>query len=212
MTPPPLHRRAPRPRDPRHSAGDCRAPDRRRRRAGGPHHASAGGRQKLQLPAIYRAFSNKQALLDERVEAIPAKALPDGRESDREAEVALLARQLRQALPAQREGARIVGGGCAAKRHSLTPAERLVGVMRRAGFNGVAALWATSTVFCYVLGEALEQQCLTDDARDRLTLPGGSQTYPQPFSTPVEKLLDFDDRFEFGLRLVLGGLRGQLAQ
>jgi TetR/AcrR family tetracycline transcriptional repressor len=172
---------------------------------------------KLQLPAIYRVFSNKQALLDEMAEAILAEAilaeaLPDGRESDWDAEVALLARQLRQALPAQREGARIVGGSYAAKRHSLTLAERLVGVMQRAGFNGVAALWNTSTVFCYVLGEALEQQGLTDDACGRLTFPGASQTYPQLFSTPVEKILDFDDRFEFGLGLILGGLRGQLAQ
>ena len=103
---------------------------------------------KLQLPAIYRVFSNKQNLLDEMAEAIPAKVLPDGRESDGKAEVALLARQLRQALPAQREDARIIGGGYAAKRHSPTLVERLVGVMRRAGFNGVAALWATSTVFC----------------------------------------------------------------
>ncbi|WP_405996258.1 TetR/AcrR family transcriptional regulator C-terminal domain-containing protein [Streptomyces sp. NBC_00986] len=30
------------------------------------------------------------------------------------------------------------------------------------------------------------------------------------FSTPVEEILNFDDRFEFGLGLILGGLRGQL--
>ncbi|MBK3574512.1 TetR/AcrR family transcriptional regulator C-terminal domain-containing protein [Streptomyces sp. MBT65] len=165
---------------------------------------------KLQLPAIYRMFSNKRALLDEMAEAIPATALPDTPENQWEAEVTLVARQLRQALLAQREGARIVGGSYAAKRHSLTLAERLVGVMRRAGFNGVAALWATSTVFCYVLGEALEQQGLTDDARDRLTFPGARETYPHLFSTPVEEILNFDDRFEFGLGLILGGLRGQL--
>ncbi|WP_420309632.1 TetR/AcrR family transcriptional regulator C-terminal domain-containing protein [Streptomyces sp. YS-B37] len=117
---------------------------------------------------------------------------------------------MRHALLAHREGARIVGGSYAAKRHSLTLGERLVGVMRRAGFNGVAALWATSTVFCYVLGEALEQQGLTDDARDRLTFPGARQTYPQLFSTPVEEILNFDDRFAFGLGLILGGLREQI--
>ncbi|WP_416962656.1 TetR/AcrR family transcriptional regulator C-terminal domain-containing protein [Streptomyces sp. Agncl-13] len=51
---------------------------------------------------------------------------------------------------------------------------------------------------------------MTDNARDRLTFPGARQTYPQLFSTPVEEILNFDDRFEFGLGLVLGGLRGQL--
>ncbi|MFD4879402.1 TetR/AcrR family transcriptional regulator C-terminal domain-containing protein [Streptomyces sp. NPDC058420] len=78
--------------------------------------------------------------------------------------------------------------------------------MRRAGFNGVAALWATSTVFCYALGEALEQQGLTDDARDRLAFPGARRTYPHLFSTPVEEILNFDDLFAFGLGLILGGL------
>ncbi|MGW3310319.1 TetR/AcrR family transcriptional regulator C-terminal domain-containing protein [Streptomyces sp. NPDC001073] len=153
---------------------------------------------------------NKQALLDEMPEAILAKALPDGNEQDWEAEVTLLAHQLRHALLAQRKGAGIVGGSYAAKRHSLTLAERLVGVMRRTGFNEVAALWATCTVFCYALGEALEQQSLTDDAHDRLTFPGARQTYPQLFSTPVEEILDFDDRFAFGLGLILGGLREQI--
>ncbi|MFJ9246726.1 TetR/AcrR family transcriptional regulator C-terminal domain-containing protein [Streptomyces sp. NPDC101776] len=167
---------------------------------------------KLQLPAIYRVFSNKQALLDEMAEAILATALPDTPENHWEAEVPLLARQLRQALLAQREGARIVGGSYAAKRHSLTLTERLVGVMRSAGFDEVAALWATSTVFCYVLGDTLEQQGLTDDARDRLTFPGARETYPHLFSTPVEEILNFDDRFEFGLGLILGGLHGQLPQ
>ncbi|WP_406118612.1 TetR/AcrR family transcriptional regulator C-terminal domain-containing protein [Streptomyces sp. NBC_00989] len=167
---------------------------------------------KLQLPAIYRVFSNKQALLDEMAEAILAKVLPDSHEKHWEAEATLLAGQLRQALPAQREGTRIVGGSCAAKRHSLTLTERLVGVMQRAGFNGVSALWATSTVFCYALGEALEQQGLTDDAPDRLTFPDARRTYPQLLPTPVEEVLNFDDRFEFGLGLILGGLSGQLTQ
>ncbi|MFJ9374872.1 TetR/AcrR family transcriptional regulator C-terminal domain-containing protein [Streptomyces sp. NPDC101455] len=56
-----------------------------------------------------------------------------------------------------------------------------------------------STVLSYVLGEALEQQGLPDDARDKLTFPGAHRTYPHLFSTPVGEILNFDDRFEFGL-------------
>ncbi|MFE2884097.1 TetR/AcrR family transcriptional regulator C-terminal domain-containing protein [Streptomyces sp. NPDC059272] len=141
---------------------------------------------------------NKQNLLDEMAEMaemVLATALPDGHDQDGETEVALLAHQLRQAPLAQREDTRVVGVGYAAKRHSLALAERLVAVMRRAGLNGVAALWATSTVFCYVLGEALDQQGLTDHARDRLTFPGARRTYPRLFSIPVEEILNFDDRF-----------------
>lgn len=162
---------------------------------------------KLQLPAIYRVFSNKQALLDEMAEAVLAEALTDSRGDGWEAEVVLLARQLRHALLAQQDGARIVGGSYAAKRHTLAFAERLVGVMRRAGFSGAAALWAASTVFCYVLGEALEQQGQSEGALDKLDFAAARETYPQLFATPVEEIINFDDRFEFGLGLILGGLR-----
>lgn len=165
---------------------------------------------RLQLPAIYRVFGNKQALLDEMAEAILAEALTDGRERDWEAEVALLAGQLRRALLARREGARIVGGSYAAKRHNLAFADRLVGVMRRAGFDGVVALWATSTVFCYVLGEALEQQGQSDGAIRELDFVAVRRAHPQLFATPVEELVNFDGRFEFGLGLVISGLRERL--
>ncbi|MFI1868705.1 TetR/AcrR family transcriptional regulator C-terminal domain-containing protein [Streptomyces jumonjinensis] len=162
---------------------------------------------KLQLPAIYRVFGNKQALLDEMAEAILAEALPDGHGDHWTAEVTLLAGQLRQALLAQRDGARIVGGSYASKRNTLMFAERLVGVMRQAGLDGAAALWAMSAVFCYVLGEALEQQGQSDGALDKLDFAAERRTYPELFATPVEEIVNFDDRFEFGLGLILGGLR-----
>ncbi|QDY81448.1 TetR/AcrR family transcriptional regulator [Streptomyces qinzhouensis] len=165
---------------------------------------------KLQLPAIYRVFTNKQTLLDELAEAILAEALPDGRGDHWTAEVALLAGQLRTALLAQRDGARIVGGSYAAKRNTLTYADRFVGIMRQAGLDGTAALWATSTVFCYVLGEALEQQGQSADALDRLDRNAARETYPQLFATPVEEIVNFDERFEFGLGLILDGLRQRL--
>ncbi|MFD4833569.1 TetR/AcrR family transcriptional regulator C-terminal domain-containing protein [Streptomyces uncialis] len=161
----------------------------------------------LQLPSIYRVFSNKQALLDEMAEAILAEALPHGHGDHWTAEVALLAGQLRSALLAQRDGARIVGGSYTSKRNTLTYAERLVAVMRQASLDGTAALWATSTVFCYVLGEALEQQGHSEGALDKLDFAVGCETYPQLFTTPVEEIVNFDERFAFGLGLILGGLR-----
>ncbi|MFE9663142.1 TetR/AcrR family transcriptional regulator C-terminal domain-containing protein [Streptomyces sp. NPDC005955] len=165
---------------------------------------------RLQLPAIYRVFSNKQALLDEMAEAILGEALPDRHGDCWTAEVALLAGQLRRALLAQRDGAKIVGGSYTSKRNTLAYAERFVGVMRRAGLDGTAALWATSTVFCYVLGEALEQQGSSAGALDGLDFATGRTTYPQLFATPVEEIVNFDDRFAFGLDLIVDGLRGRV--
>ncbi len=119
---------------------------------------------------------------------------------------------MRQALLAQREGARIVGGSYAAQRHSLTLAEGLAGVIAAGRFHrgrrapGTSPSSATSSARPL----SLEQQGLTDDARDRLTFPGTRQTYPQLFSTPAEEILTFDDRLAFGLGLILGGLREQI--
>ncbi|MFE2042539.1 TetR/AcrR family transcriptional regulator C-terminal domain-containing protein [Streptomyces sp. NPDC059477] len=160
----------------------------------------------LQLPAIYRVFANKGVLLDEMAEAILADALTESRGEPWQTEVAALARRLRRALLARRDGARIVGGSYAAQRHNLAFADRLIGIMRQAGLHGTAALWATTTVFCYVLGEALEQQGQTEDVLDRLDLAGARQTYPHLYATPVEEIINFDARFEFGLGLILSGL------
>ncbi|MGY5124918.1 TetR/AcrR family transcriptional regulator C-terminal domain-containing protein [Streptomyces nigrescens] len=45
---------------------------------------------------------------------------------------------------------------------TLTIADSLLAAMREAGFTGEAAVWAITTVFSYVKGEALEQQGRTE--------------------------------------------------
>lgn len=164
------------------------------------------------LPTIYRLFDGKQALLDEMAETILAKALthvpPDG--ADWAERTTALATGLRAAVLAQRDGARILGGNYAAKLNNLTFVETLVATMRNAGFVDETALWASSTIFCYVLGEALEQQGSVGGEIDDLVaaLRGGG--FPHLAASPVARMLDFDARFDFGLRVLLDGLRQAL--
>ncbi|MEV7283291.1 TetR/AcrR family transcriptional regulator C-terminal domain-containing protein [Streptomyces sp. NPDC093252] len=165
----------------------------------------------LQLPAIYRVFGNKGALLDQMAEKILSGALAERRDEPWEADVALLARQLRRALLAQRDGARIVGGSYAAQHYSLAFADRLIAAMQRAGLQGVSALWATSSLFSYVLGEALEQQGHGEGEIGRPDAAVSGAAYPHLFATPVEEIADFDGRFEFGLGLFVAGLRERAA-
>lgn len=164
------------------------------------------------LPTIYRLVDGKDALMDEMAETILANALstfpPDG--SDWTAQVKSLAAGLRSALLAQRDGARIVGGNYAAKRANLTYTDTLVGCMQGIGLVGEYALWASGAVFCFVLGEVLEQQGAGGGELENLEGALHAGNYPHLASSPVEHLLDFDARFEYGLNLLISGIRSGL--
>ncbi|WP_406635934.1 TetR/AcrR family transcriptional regulator [Amycolatopsis sp. WGS_07] len=163
----------------------------------------------LHLPAIYRLFDGKDALIDEMAEAILAGAVENlpAEDAGWESRVRSLATGLRSALLAYRDGARIVGGNYAAKRSNLTYVDTLLGCMLASGLPRKHAFWASSAVFCYVLGEALEEQGATGDEIEVLKGVLGARQYPHLESGPVESLLDFDERFEFGLDLLLAGVR-----
>ncbi len=162
----------------------------------------------VHLPTIYRSFANKGALVGEMAEAILARALPadpfDG--ADWTDHVRHLAGSLRAALLAQRDGARIVGGNYTAKRNNLTYVDTLVGCMREAGLARDHSLWAASSVFCYVLGETLEQQGAAGGETEMLEGVLRAGGYPHLTAGPAHRLLDFDARFAFGLELLLTGI------
>lgn len=166
-------------------------------------------RLRAHLPTIYRLVDGKDALIDEMAETILAKALENSDTADSEwtSRVKSLAAGLRSALLAQRDGARIVGGNYAAKRANLTFVDTLVGSIQAGGLARERALWAASSLFCYILGEVLEQQGAAGGEAE--TLDGVVQTgdYPHLASSPVERLLDFDARFDFGLNLLISGMR-----
>ncbi|GAB3448295.1 TetR/AcrR family transcriptional regulator C-terminal domain-containing protein [Streptomonospora sediminis] len=168
----------------------------------------------VQLPTIYRLFNGKQALLDEMAEMILSgvldRAVLDG--ADWEQCAAVLARAMRETLLEQRDGARIVGGSCAAKNHTLALAETMLVVMRDAGFPAETAMRANTTIACYVIGEVLEQQSADGGAAG---VPAAALHGWEPADgadAPVGVFLDFDGRFDFGLRVVLAGLNAVLAE
>ncbi|WP_370935463.1 TetR/AcrR family transcriptional regulator C-terminal domain-containing protein [Amycolatopsis sp. cg13] len=166
-------------------------------------------RMGLHLPAIYRLFDGKDALIDEMAEAILAGAVADlpAEDGDWESRVRRLAAGLRTALLAHRDGARIVGGNYAAKRSNLTYVDTLLGCLLASGLPRKQAIWAASTVFCYVLGEALEEQGATGDEIGVLMGVLGTREYAHLESGPMESMLDFEARFAFGLELLLAGVR-----
>lgn len=166
-------------------------------------------RLRAHLPTIYRLVDGKDALIDEMAETILATALENSDTTDSEwtYRVKSLAAGLRSALLAQRDGARIVGGNYAAKRANLTFVDTLVGSIQAGGLARERALWAASSIFCYVLGEVLEQQGAAGGETETLEGVVQSGDYQHLASSPVERLLDFDARFDFGLNLLISGMR-----
>lgn len=166
----------------------------------------------VKLPTIYRHFASKGALLDAMADSIMANALIARDESEWPDRATALAMDLRRALLDQRDGAHIVGGRYTAKKHTLAFADALVETMQSSGLSGADALWATTAIFSYVLGETLEEQGLSDE--DTASLLDGSierQRYPHLFATPAAQLVDFDERFAFGVGVFIGGLERLVA-
>lgn len=163
----------------------------------------------VKLPTIYRLFAGKRELVTEMADEIVGRAVCPGPFADwREGTIAL-AGALRGALLAQRDGARIVGGSYSAQQNTLAFADRMIEAAQGNGLHGRAALWSATTVFCYVLGEVLEQQGAVDGASVTGTGPGAQalhSQYPNLMATPVDSLVDFDARFEFGIGAIVTGL------
>ncbi|MEJ8654539.1 TetR/AcrR family transcriptional regulator C-terminal domain-containing protein [Streptomyces sp. MS1.AVA.3] len=160
-----------------------------------------------QPPALYRLFRDKDALVDAMADAVLASALGPLPETSWETRVIVLAGRLRAAMLDQRDGARIVGGAYTTRQPTLTVADSLLAAMGEAGFTGEAAVWAITTVFSYVLGEALEQQGRAEVDLEEVQATVSAEDYPHLARSPLPALLDFDARFAFGLRMITAGLR-----
>jgi TetR/AcrR family tetracycline transcriptional repressor len=171
----------------------------------------------VQAGALYRYFATKQDLLtamaERMVGGVADAAGPTG-DGDWSEAAARLARALRAALLAQRDGARVFAGTHSTGPNTLSFANSLTGVLREAGFSDAAAARALYAVTNFTVGHTLEEQAAlppdNDEAADAGTLHDAvtAGTYPHLAATlPTLTSTDFTAHFEFGLRLLLDGLR-----
>ncbi len=171
----------------------------------------------IQLPTIYRLFDGKQALLNEMAETILARVLDRVRsdgvlgDADWRRRITRIAWALRETLLEQRDGARIVGGSYTSKQPTLTLAETMLVSLRGAGFPSGTLIWAMSTIFSFVLGEVLEQQGAHGEEAELIAASVRDDAYPCLAAAQAGRFLDFDARFDFGLRVLLAGLTTELA-
>ncbi|CAL9673598.1 TetR/AcrR family transcriptional regulator [Streptomyces sp. enrichment culture] len=171
----------------------------------------------VQAGALYRYFATKQDLLTAMAEhMVEGVADAAGRTADGDwsRRAACLARALRTALLVHRDGARVYAGTHATGPHTLGLADSLVGVLRAAGFGDDESARALYSLVNFTVGHTLEEQAALRPG-DREPADAGvlheavaAGAYPHLAATlPVLTSTDFTAHFEFGLRLLLDGLR-----
>ncbi|MFF8300154.1 TetR/AcrR family transcriptional regulator [Streptomyces globisporus] len=172
----------------------------------------------VQAGALYRYFATKQDLLTAMAEHMlggVADATGPAGDGDWSEAVARLARALRTALLSHRDGARVYAGTHSTGPHTLGFADGLIGVLRAADFSDGEAARALYAVSHFTVGHTLEEQAAlrTEDGGPASAgalheAVGETGTYPHLAATlPVLTSTDFTAHFEFGLGLLLDGLR-----
>ena len=114
----------------------------------------------------------------------------------------------RRALLAHRDGAAVVTGTYAPDPHTLRFADELSGTLLGAGLGRRETSWAVWTLVYYTLGLVQEEQALPGARRSGLHEAVTERDLPGLHRILDElDVLDFDERFDFGLTLLLTSLR-----
>lgn len=177
-------------------------------------------RLKVQNPALYWHFKNKQDLLNGMAETILEDAfaglLTSPTSDDWAYWLLQVAGRFHRALLAHRDGARVIAG--ADLSTSIQPVVLDLGlqILLKAGFDIQQALAGMVTVFDYTIGSAFEEQA----EQNRQGVGEEAQTLPDPASLPVlatilQQMGSGNDPsrtrgFEVGLALIVAGLHAVL--
>ncbi|WP_409484060.1 TetR/AcrR family transcriptional regulator C-terminal domain-containing protein [Arsenicicoccus dermatophilus] len=156
------------------------------------------GALEVQPSALYWHFANKQTLLAAIAESwlgsVPA---PDATSAWDE-QVRAWAHGLRGVLTAHRDGAELVASVLAMRAESVDPTRGLVAVLHQAGLRAPAARAAAATVLHFVMGHTVDEQ-----GHAQMRAFGVA---PATGGVPD----DPDERFDYGLGLLVEGIRSRL--
>ncbi|MFK0375964.1 TetR/AcrR family transcriptional regulator C-terminal domain-containing protein [Pandoraea sp. NPDC090278] len=177
----------------------------------------------IQAPSLYWHFANKQALLDAMADAMLADVARN-LSPDLDWRVALktTALDIRRALSAHRDGARVFAGTYETTENVLRTGEAMITAVVRAGADIELATTSAFSVLYYVVGfvieaQAFEAEAASENAKEsvaRKTAFLEAAKYAYPLSWQARRHLftpNFDRRFAVGIELLLDGIWQKLA-
>ena len=174
----------------------------------------------VKAASLYWHFENKQALIEGMADALVE---PVAREiaADQSWEDALrqVAGELRDALRARRDGARVYAGTYVVTDNVMRTGEAMIAACMRGGARPALAVDTAFSLLYFVLGFVMEEQALDGEggvdllAREQEFRELAGKRYPSSLKAAAAIFSqDFDARFDTGVELLVGGLAALLAR
>jgi len=180
----------------------------------------------VQAPALYWHFKDKRDIIDDMAQAILVQGgLEDiKRPRDPAAWAEWLketAHAVRRAMVSHRDGGRVVAGASFRAKTLAKLAILTTRVLNEAGFDLLHASLATGTTFDYVWGFVIEEQAGEGPEPEPAPPQGQEVAFPFGLDLMDANLMDAimterdkltaTEKFEWGLRAIVSGLKSALA-
>ena len=174
---------------------------------------------RVQAPALYWHFKNKQELLDEMatamlLESVSAMLPGETETGDWSKWAADFGKELRAVLLRHRDGAKMFSGTYLTDANAFEPMESALRKFTTAGFSSQNAVLALKTIYCYTIGFTIEEQAVSGKPgkRDPRYDPAARAKRIDAERLPMvlaagEAMHDSDAQFEQGLQIIIGGVR-----
>ena len=174
----------------------------------------------VKAASLYWHFENKQALIDGMADVlVEAVARNIAEDQSWEDTLRQVAGELRGALRARRDGARVYAGTYVVTDNVMRTGEAMIAACMRAGADPALAVDTAFSLLYFVLGFVMEEQALDVEGgvdlleREDAFMALARKSYPCSLEAAGSIFgQDFDARFETGVELVVGGLAALLAR
>lgn len=161
----------------------------------------------VQLNTVYWHVAGKPQLLAALADRVIAGCADEPLPGPWRERVEVLARRIRRAMLSHRDGGRVVAGRYVIGSHTMAFGEKMVGALLDAGYPPREAAWATWTIGYYIFGLVQEEQAAPEADLAAMAAAADPARHPSMAATvEYHRPIDFDQRFEFGLAIILNGL------
>jgi TetR/AcrR family tetracycline transcriptional repressor len=172
---------------------------------------------RVEAPALYWHFKNKQELLDEMAttvfaDSVREQGMPPADLAWQEW-AAQYARGLRRTLLRYRDGARMFSGRYLTDSSLYAPMEKSLAKFTASGFALPDAVSVLNTLYCYAIGFTIEEQAIypRPGQRSKKYDPVkranriDREKFPLSIAVGLEFFTRFEERFNRGVELILRG-------
>ncbi|MEU4236315.1 TetR/AcrR family transcriptional regulator C-terminal domain-containing protein [Actinoplanes sp. NPDC026619] len=167
-----------------------------------------GAALNVQAGGLYWHFRSKQALLEAVAEDLLAGVAASPPAGPWDQRLVTLAHRLRQAMLGVRDGARLIAETFVTEPNTTLAGLTGMQILIDAGLPPEQAAWTMFAVAHYVLGHTIEEQAAGPDRAAKLAAL--AETGPDVRELAAAIAADPGRRFEFGLALVVDGIRVRL--